>query len=92
LDSANKTAQLQSVDKEWEFTDDAPSVVVRRRGAGFLAGMDDVDEMTLVQTAVTKRNHCNVLKVCLGDGALGFDTLASLGLLLRAQTIFSSSC
>ena len=96
LDNANRTTRVHSVDKEWEFTDDAPSVVLRRRASGFLlpgpTTMGHEDEMTLVQTAVTRRNHCEELKVCLGERTLGFDTLASLGLLLRAQTIFSGSC
>ena len=96
LESANKTTRVHSVDKEWEFTDDAPSVVLRRRACGLPSlgptTMGHEDEITLVQTAVTRRNHCQELRVCLGERTLGFDTLASLGLLLRAQTLSSGSC
>ena len=78
--------QLQSVDKEWKFPDDAPSVVLRYRGADGKSGG------IALQSAVTQRDHCETLKVCLSSRTPDLATLAPLGILLMAQQKYAGYC
>jgi hypothetical protein len=75
--------QLRAVDKEWKFPDDAPSVS--------LSYLDTGDKPAL-QSAVTQRNHCEKLKVCLSSRTPDFATLAPLGVLLMAQQTYAQYC
>jgi len=78
--------QLRAVDKEWRFPDDAPSVVVR------FEGLDGKLGDIAIQSAVTQRNHCNTLKVCLPSRNLTLANLVPLGVILEAQETFSRYC
>ena len=78
--------QLRAVDKEWRFPDDAPSVVVRFEGPNGKLG--DI----AIQSAVTQRNHCNTLKLCLPLRNLTLANLVPLGVILGAQETFSQYC
>lgn len=88
LQDSGNTTYLRAVNKEWQFSDDAPSFVLRysspdpRQPLGGIA----------IQTAVTERNHCEVLKVCLGSRKLGFDILAPLGVAFISQNTFAAYC
>ncbi|KIM36091.1 hypothetical protein M413DRAFT_20642 [Hebeloma cylindrosporum] len=77
--------QLRAVDKEWKFPDDAPSVVLRNREAGESGGI-------ALQSAVTQRDHCENLKVCVSSRTPDFATLAPLGVLLMAQQTYADYC
>jgi len=78
--------QLQAVDKEWRFPDDAPSVVVRFKGPDGKLG--DI----AIQSAVTQRNHCNALKLCLPSRNPTLANLVPLGMILEAQETFAQYC
>ena len=81
LDSSS-TVFLRTVDKEWRFGDDAPSFVLRNL----------VEPRLVLQTAVTKRNFCDTLKVCLNDREPGPAVLAALTVALDAQDTFATYC
>ena len=78
--------QLRAVDKEWRFPDDAPSVVVSFEGSDGKLG--DI----AIQSAVTQRNHCNTLKLCLPSRNPTLANLVPLGVILEAQETFSQYC
>jgi len=89
-DSASgNTTYLRVVDKEWEFgTIDSPSFVLRYSSSNPCQPLGGI----AIQTALTERNRCNVLKVCLGSRKLGFDILAPLGVAFIAQNNFAAYC
>ena len=88
-DSASgNTTYLRAVDKEWQFVDDAPSFVLRYSSSDPRQPLGGI----AIQTAVTERNHCEVLKVCLGSRKLGFDILAPLGVAFISQNNFAAFC
>ncbi|KAF8967420.1 hypothetical protein BDZ97DRAFT_1916712 [Flammula alnicola] len=78
--------RLRAQDKEWQFSDDAPSFVLKVQnsdgGLGAIA----------IQSAVTQRNHCENLKICLSSGTPDFATLVPLGVILMAQDAYSEYC
>ena len=78
--------QLCAVDKEWKFHDDAPSVALHYPNTG------DKPGRIALQSAVTQRNHCETLKVCLSSRTPDFATLAPLGVLLMAQQTYAEYC
>jgi len=78
--------QLRAVDKEWRFPDDAPSVVVRFKGPD--GKLSDI----AIQSAVTQRNHCDTLKVCLPSRRLTLANLVPLGVILEAQEAYAQYC
>lgn len=77
--------QLRAVDKEWKFPNDAPSVVLNYQNGDKQGGV-------ALQTAVTRRNHCEMLKVCIPSKTPDFATLAPLGILLMAQQTYAQYC
>ena len=78
--------QLRAFNKEWEFSDDAPSTELHfQMPDGKLVG-------TALKSAVTQRNHCETLKVCLSSRTPDLATLAPLGVLLMSQTRFADYC
>ncbi|TCD66645.1 hypothetical protein EIP91_001062 [Steccherinum ochraceum] len=84
---------LRTVDQEWSFSNDAPSLI-----------LDTVDPnlntlgQTVLRTAVTKRGDCTQLKVCLNgidgvDGSVvGAEVMAPLGLILIRQADYALQC
>ena len=78
--------QLRAADKEWKFHDDAPSVSLRYLNTG------DKPGGVALESAVTQRNHCDILKVFLSSRTPDFATLAPLGVLLMAQQTYAESC
>jgi hypothetical protein len=78
--------KLRAVNKEWKFPDDAPSVVLRYSDAG------DKPGGIALQSAVTQRDHCETLKVCLSSRTPDLATLAPLGVLLMAQQTYAGYC
>jgi len=78
--------QLRAVDKEWRFVNDAPSVVVRFEGLNGKLGR------IAIQSAVTQRNHCGKLKVCLPSRNLTLVDIVPLGVILEAQEAFAQYC
>jgi hypothetical protein len=77
--------QLRAVDKEWEYNNDAPSAVIHFQTPNGLGGI-------ALQSAVTQRNRCDVLKICLSSRTPDFTTLAPVGVLLLAQNIYAEYC
>ena len=82
LQDSGNTTYLWAVNKEWQF-DDAPPL-------SFLTPLQPLGG-TAIETGVTKRNHCEVLKVCLGSRKLCFDILAPLGVAFISQNNFATS-
>lgn len=82
----NAVYDLRAADKGWVFTDDAPSVKLRRVNA---------DNRTLghtaMTTAVTRPDHCNWLKVCLAMES-GVDMIAPIGILLLKLDDYGVYC
>jgi len=87
------TTFLQAVDKQWAFTNDAPSLI-----------LDTVNPATsalqqaVLQTAVTKRGDCTQLKVCIAgisgreSSLVGAEVMAPLGLILIRQADYATEC
>jgi hypothetical protein len=88
LQDSGDTTYLRAVDKEWQFIDDAPSFVLRYSSSDPRQPLGGI----AIQTALTERNHCEVLKVCLGSRKLGFDMLAPLGVAFISQNNFAAYC
>ncbi|EDR03024.1 uncharacterized protein LACBIDRAFT_307555 [Laccaria bicolor S238N-H82] len=88
LQDSGNTTYLRAVDEEWQFVDDAPSFVLRYSSPDPHQPLGGI----AIQTAVTERNHCEVLKVCLGSRKLGFDILAPLGVAFISQNNFAAFC
>lgn len=78
--------KFQTVDKQWSYDDDAPSFELHK-----LRLNGEFGEV-IIQTAVTKRNHCQLLKICLGSKIPNLGMLAPLGLALWAQDRYASYC
>ncbi|KAF9480186.1 hypothetical protein BDN70DRAFT_894366 [Pholiota conissans] len=78
--------RLRAQDKEWGFSNDAPSFVLKFEDAGGQLG--DID----LQSAVTKRSHCEILKICASSGAPDIATLVPLGIVLMTQDEYSQYC
>ncbi|KZV99158.1 hypothetical protein EXIGLDRAFT_259623 [Exidia glandulosa HHB12029] len=86
-------APSRAFDKQWAFSDDAPSLILRSVEADNSLG--DV----ILRTAVTKRSDCTQLKVCVdglsgqGDAAaVGPEVMAPLGLMLARQGDYGIQC
>jgi len=77
---------LRAFDKEWRYSDDAPGVVIRFEQANGELG--DI----AIQSAVTRRNHCQVLKLCLPSRTLTLAQLVPLGMILSAQEEYAKYC
>ena len=84
--STGVITQLRAVNKQWKFSNDAPSVVLRYPDSG------DKPGGIALQSAVTQRDHCETLKVCLSSRTPDFATLAPLGVLLMAQQTYAEYC
>jgi len=69
---------LRAVDHEWQFSDDAPSVLLR-----------DQAGRNILRTVVTKPGDCTQLKVCAIDVAEE-QFLVPIGLLLFSQETFAA--
>jgi hypothetical protein len=82
----NTVTKLRAVDREWYYSDDAPSFTLNN-----VAPDGQLGDMVM-QSAVTKRSHCELLKVCLSKGAPGLEILAPLGLVLWAEDRYTSYC
>jgi hypothetical protein len=88
LQDSGNTTYLRAVDREWNFVDDAPSFVLRYSSSDPRQPLGGI----AIKTALTERNHCEVLKVCLGSRKLGFDMLAPLGVAFISQNNFATYC
>ena len=82
----NAEIKLRPVDKEWSYSDDAPSFTLR-----YVEPDDQLGDVVM-QTAVTKRNHCELLKICLQVPAPTLDIVVPLGLALWAQDRHTTYC
>ena len=74
--------QLHAANKEWKFPDDAPSVSLCYLNTGNKPGG------IALQSAMTQRNYCEILKVRLSSRTPDFATLAPLGVFLMAQQTY----
>ncbi|KAF9008308.1 hypothetical protein BDQ17DRAFT_1539525 [Cyathus striatus] len=83
----NAIIHLRAQDRQWLFSSDAPSFILR------YVEHDSSLGPTALQTAVTRRNFCDTLKVCVSSGmAPGFDVIAPLGLALIMQDRYADTC
>ncbi|KAF9058199.1 hypothetical protein BJ165DRAFT_1334626, partial [Panaeolus papilionaceus] len=80
---------MNSVDKQWLFKDDAPSLVLDR-SSNQTSGENNLPPV--LQTSVTRRNHCEQLKVCMSSPTLSLPSIVAMGLILKAQQDYSSYC
>ena len=87
LQDSGNTTYLRAVDNEWQF-DDAPSIVLRYSSSDPRQPLGSI----AIESGVTKRNNCEVLKACLGSRKLGFDILAPIGVAFISQNNFATSC
>ncbi|KAH8103628.1 hypothetical protein BXZ70DRAFT_926691 [Cristinia sonorae] len=84
------TAHLGIIDKEWAFSNDAPSLILQTT--------PDPQQLPVLRTAVTKRSDCTQLKVCLAGvdgregGVVGAEVLVPLGLILIRQSDYATFC
>jgi len=82
-----EVTNLRSEAQEWQFLDDAPSFsLLTLNSSGYITN----DK--IMETAVTKWNHCNLLKVCLNGNSSRLALLAALGVALEAQDKFGMYC
>lgn len=85
--------QLRIVDKQWAFSDDAPSLILKRVDSS----SNNLEEIVL-RTAVTHPSDCTKLKVCLNGvsgrvgGAVGAEVMAPLGLIMLRQADYAQEC
>jgi hypothetical protein len=78
----NTSTTLQAVDKEWTFTNDAPSVLLKNTSGA-----------EVIRTDVTKPGKfgCTYLKVCAGQDA-GPQIIVPIGLILIRQMDYAIEC
>jgi hypothetical protein len=81
----NTVSNLRAVDKDWAFSNDAPSFILRD------VQPDDTLGDIAVRTAVTQKGNCTALKLCLARPT-GMDMLAPLGLALLRQDGYAKLC
>ncbi|KAI0080681.1 hypothetical protein K474DRAFT_1704492 [Panus rudis PR-1116 ss-1] len=90
---ASSNTILRTLDKQWAFSDDAPSFILRT-----VDPSDDSLKDTVVRSAVTKKGDCTQLKVCLAglpdqQGTIvGGPVLAPLGIILMRQADYGVAC
>ena len=83
---------LKTVDKQWTFGDDAPSLILRTD-----SGSSDVDKIVL-RTAVTKKGDCTQLKICVAgppsgpEPTVGGSVMVPLGIILMRQADYAIEC
>lgn len=84
---------LRTVDKQWTFGDDAPSLILRNVNPDTL----QLEEIAL-RTAVTKKGDCTQLKVCVAGPPSGSEpiargaVMAPLGIILMRQADYAIEC
>jgi hypothetical protein len=83
----NAEIRLRPLYKEWSYSDDAPSFSLYR----VKPDSDQLGDMVM-QTAVTMRNHCETLKICLRLPTPILDIIVPLGLALLAQDRYAAYC
>jgi hypothetical protein len=84
--NTGEETRLRAQDKEWEFSNDAPSFILRFQDSG--GHLSNVN----IQSAVTKRSHCETLKICVSSRTPDFATLVPLGIVFMAQDVYSQYC
>ncbi|KAG2021363.1 hypothetical protein CC2G_006609 [Coprinopsis cinerea AmutBmut pab1-1] len=84
--NGSKITHLRAEHLEWNFPDDAPALSLRR-----LVVEDDEGRIGdhVIRTALTKRNHPYIEKVCVNRGVVDTETLAPLSVVLLALEKFS---
>lgn len=82
----NTEIKLRPVDKEWLYSNDAPSFALH-----YVKPNGQLGDLVM-ETAVTKRNHCELLKICLQAPAPTLDTVIPLGLALWAEDRYATYC
>lgn len=84
---------LRTVDKQWTFGDDAPSLILREVDTNNL----QLEEIVL-RTAVTKKGDCTRLKICVAgppsvtNPTVGGAVMVPLGIILMRQADYSIEC
>lgn len=82
----NTETILRPTDREWMYSDDAPSFTLH------YVQKDGQLGSVVMQSAVTKRNHCELLKICLQVPAPTLDVIVPLGLALWAEDHYATYC
>lgn len=78
LGFGNQTSALRAVDRDWQYSDDAPSLILHDLNVG----------RNVMRTAVTKRGDCTQLKICANDFGEA-NLLVPVGRILIAQEKWS---
>jgi hypothetical protein len=76
---SNKTTTYTSVDKEWQFPDDAPSLILH-----------DEEGNWVMRTAVTSVQSCEMLKLCV-ENLTEAQMFVPIGMILIYQGQFAAS-
>ncbi|KAJ3506807.1 hypothetical protein NLJ89_g6663 [Agrocybe chaxingu] len=84
----NSITHLRTVDDEWKFSDDAPSLVLKHQDSDGTSTLGNI----VLQTAVTQRNYCYRLKTCLASSEADVATVVPLGVILLTQQTFAGYC
>ena len=82
----NTEIQVRPVDKEWLYSNDAPSFTLH-----YVKPNGQLGDM-IMETAVTQRNHCEILKICLQASTPTLEVIAPLGLALWAEDRYATYC
>ena len=85
----SSTVYLRAESKEWAFFNDAPAVALRYAESASTTSRDLSRHPRPLVTALTKRNHPAVLKVCAEDVELGAEVLGPLGVVMDALNRFA---
>lgn len=77
---SNATSNLRAVDKQWAFSKDAPSVLLK-----------DDSGTEILKTDVTKYRDCTQLKICAGQDS-GPGIIVPLAVILIRQSEYAIKC
>ena len=90
--SNNSTSRMhiQAESKEWAYLDDAPSFSLQNYvNTTSPTSEESTERMIWLRSALTKRNHPTILKVCSNEGAISVATLGPLSVVMGALNRFS---
>ncbi|THH33628.1 hypothetical protein EUX98_g499 [Antrodiella citrinella] len=86
------TTTLRTVDRQWSFSNDVPSLILRT-----VDPLTNTLQREVLRTAVAKATDCTQLKVCLAGtgttgGLVGAEVLVPLGLVMIRQADYARTC
>ncbi|KAJ3525873.1 hypothetical protein NMY22_g10395 [Coprinellus aureogranulatus] len=85
----NSTVYLRAESEEWAYPNDAPSFILKFDDVPGLSSVDLSLRPTSLRTALTKRNHPTILKMCSNKVDVTVDTLGPLSVAMEAMNRFA---